>query len=388
MHATFVEAGWAIAIIKLQRDDEVECLGLRVVVESPVFPCGAIVCPEAKRLGLLREIASQMSAEGSIAFSRVEGLVGRLGNIAQVVPAANTYMQALYRLEHVRLRVGRRLLQAAGRPATGAAGARAIRRRVRSVRVNANTPATADYIRSLSWWRHALERGIQVPLAVPASFPALAAPGSAAIFTDAARESGVSGGAWMALLQSDGSLLFLWCALPWPADIGQALRDNVLSMPAGELGMMVVAICVFRRAAVMRGHLISHLYCYTDSIATRATINHDGSPSPQLNHLAVALATRLEQDEDEDSGDEADVLPGLSEAGPGTEPLRMPPLQLLAVHIAGTGTSNRAADAFSRDGGARWLAELSGPVTTVRLPFPDWGLRLLREAALSPHRHA
>ena len=226
MRATFVQAGWAIAVIKLQRGDEVECLGLRVVVESPVFPCGAIVCPEAKRLGLLREIAAQISAEGSIAFSRVEGLVGRLGNIAQVAPAANTYMQALYRLEHVRLRMGRRFLQAAGLPATGAAGARAIRRRVRSVRVNANTPATADYIRSLSWWRHALERGIQVPLAVPASFPALAAPGSAAIFTDAARESGSGGGAWMALLQSDGSLLFLWCGLPWPADIGQALRDD------------------------------------------------------------------------------------------------------------------------------------------------------------------
>lgn len=364
--ATFVEAGWQIATAKVQRGEHIDCLGLHVVAASPEHPRGAIVCPEAKRLGLLAEIAKQAQATAPVCFRKVERLVGRLGHIAQIAPAANHYMQPLYRLQKVRLAPRN---PPGTQPTTAlerAAACRAAKRRVGAVWLTGEGDAAQGYQRCLSWWHQALTRGICVPLAVAAGFPALGAPGCAAIFTDAAREHGAGGGAWMALEDQTGGILFLHSAIAWPEDIARALRADALSMPAGELATLAVLVPVFRAAAECRGLLLTHLYCYTDSDATRAAINHDGSASPQLNLLAADLAATLDAER------------------------VAPTLQLLAVHLAGA--RNDVADALSRGRQRAVLRDLrlyaEGTVTTVDIPFPLRGLDLMRRAAITPHRHA
>ena len=53
-------------------------------------------------------------------------------------------------------------------------------------------------------------------------------------------------------------------------------------MPAGELGMLVGIAPGLMAACEARGIRVTHLICMTDSIATRAAVNHNSSPSPQL----------------------------------------------------------------------------------------------------------
>jgi len=135
---------------------------------------------------------------------------------------------------------------------------------------------------------NALSRTGRVPLATPARFPEPGEPGCAVLFTDAAREDGTGGGAFLAIARQADTPLFFWCGFEWPADIRAALQSDLLSMPAGELGMLVGIAPALMAACEARGICVTHLICMTDSIATRATANHDSSPSPQLNFLRVS----------------------------------------------------------------------------------------------------
>jgi len=69
---------------------------------------------------------------------------------------------------------------------------------------------------------------------------------------------------------------------PILSDIRAALQSDLLSMPAGELGMLVGIAPGLMAACEARGIRVTHLICMTDSIATRAAVNHNSSPSPQL----------------------------------------------------------------------------------------------------------
>jgi len=57
--------------------------------------------------------------------------------------------------------------------------------------------------------------------------------------------------------------------------------------------MLVGIVPPLIAACEARGARITHLVCMMDSIATRAAVNHDSLPSPQLNFLITDLTDSL-----------------------------------------------------------------------------------------------
>ena len=86
-------------------------------------------------------------------------------------------------------------------------------------------------------------------------------------------------------MEIDGELVFFYVEARWPAHIILALQENRISMPAGELFTMVVAIVAI--TAELEG--VAHVVGFTDSDATRAAITSGASPAPQLNHMVMWL---------------------------------------------------------------------------------------------------
>ena len=219
VRATFLEAGWEIAAEKVQAGFAIESLGLDVVTEGERAPDGAIIVPEAKRRGIIRECEAQLrAAEAGERFpiALAERTVGRLTNISQIVPEAGVFMAPLYSLIHAELKVAtqqaKRALPANARERPSVL-ARWARERGRiafsSERRNGrHAQRVSSYTESLSWWTHALQRGVSVPLACETRFPQLGEPGVIAVFTDAAREDGTGAGGFCAVVIS-GKPLFL-----------------------------------------------------------------------------------------------------------------------------------------------------------------------------------
>ena len=100
--------------------------------------------------------------------------------------------------------------------------------------------------------------------------------------------------------------------------------ENQLSMPAGKCGMLAGILTAMLRKCIELDAFVSHAFTFTDSIATKSTVNHDGSPSPQLTFLITWLTKRLQE--------------LAKETGTRT-------VQLLAVHVAGV--RNVGADRLS-----------------------------------------
>ena len=123
-----------------------------------------------------------------------------------------------------------------------------------------------------------------MPLAPRAHFPTPGAPGCAVVCTDAAREAGTGLGGY-APVEVGGELVFYYIEARWPEHIILALQENIISMPAGELFTMVVAIVAVTQA--LEG--VAHVVGFTDSDATRAAITSRASPAPQLNHMVMWL---------------------------------------------------------------------------------------------------
>jgi len=107
----------------------------------------------------------------------------------------------------------------------------------------------------------------------------------------------------------------------------------------------------------------------TDSIATRAAVNHDSSPSPQLNFLVTDLTDSLRR------------FSSLTGA---------PVPQLLGVHVPGV--RNGAADGLSREEVTRAtvLADLRANTNflPIEVPFPTRVFDLMRTAISIPHCHS
>lgn len=77
MKRTFQEAGWEIAVDKVQLGLRIDLFGLGITMHGD----GSLFVQEAKRQGLILDIESQLQAAASgeeVARAQVEQLVGRL----------------------------------------------------------------------------------------------------------------------------------------------------------------------------------------------------------------------------------------------------------------------------------------------------------------------
>lgn len=331
---TFEEAGWGIAVDKLQLGWRIDSLGLTVDARGD----GALLAQEAKRLGMIADIEAQLRAAESgskVPHSEVETLTGRCLHLTIAEPAALPHMAPMYRMKKARRTVTVRGVAA--------------RVPLRHLDIS-HGPAAAEYRASLGWWAHALQAGLAAPLAPRATFPQIGAPGSGFQFTDAAREPGTGYAGWTTVIEAK-QRLFLYINPRWEEDVRQLLYTNVLSMPAGE-GIGVVALAA---ALVRRLPGLAHLTIFTDAQPVASAINSGNSESPQLNFIVRWLLDAF------------------------------PRLQLLALHQPGK--RNDGADGLSRHDTRRVLLEAEeAGLRTLQLPLPPGLPELIARASQLPQR--
>lgn len=302
---TFIQAGWKVSWPKVQVGEDIEFLGLTVDTRG----AGRLHCPEVKGRGMQRDIELQQRPPGAgrkptarqlVAGANVERLVGRLGHLAQIEPAAGAQMPPLYRME----RVTRPPLVPGGR-----------RQRPGRMAVWGDGPTQAGYQQSLAWWSGAFDRGLEVPLAPQLVFPAIGEPGVLAVFSDAASEQGTGLGAFAPVwYYGEDAPVLLFAEERWSPSQQASFDAGSVSMPMGELYGGVVFL-----VALIAAHPEVHaVYWFTDCDAAKAATNSGSSPSPQMNHLLWWLFQRRSH------------------------------VQLIALHIQGK--RNWGADGLSRDG--------------------------------------
>ena len=108
--STFNEAGWRVAISKVQHGLSLDLLGLGITTRGD----GALFVPETKRLGMLSDIDATIepaSADGTVGRDDFETLVGRSSHLGQVAAEANVYLQPLYRMQNAKSKYVDRRLQ-------------------------------------------------------------------------------------------------------------------------------------------------------------------------------------------------------------------------------------------------------------------------------------
>ena len=338
MRATFQEAGWDIAVDKVQLGFAIQELG----VCCSSLGDGAFTVPEAKRLGMLSEIAEQQeptASDRAVPLEDVEGLTGRCLHIAMIASEANPYMHPMYRMQRAKQYVPTKQ------------GKRSLKIKLSRVAVQGAKPAQQAYQQSLAWWQHALEDGISAPLAPKLTFPALGEEGVAFMFTDAAREDGTGHGAFTFVTTPADELLFLFIDPRWPDDVIADLQSNRCSMPAGEgLGAVIFADLLALAIPSM-----THLVLFSDSSAVVAALNSNSSPSPQLNMLVQWLFERH------------------------------PSLQVLAIHQPGV--RNSASDGLSRTQSSQVIADaVAAGARAHELMMPDYAYDLMRVTARTDQR--
>ena len=100
---TFNEAGWRVAVDKVQYGLSLDLLGLGITSQGE----GALYVPETKRQGMLVDIGAAMeptAADGTVARDDFETLVGRSSNLGQVAAEANVYLQPMYRMQNAKVK--------------------------------------------------------------------------------------------------------------------------------------------------------------------------------------------------------------------------------------------------------------------------------------------
>ena len=338
MRATFQEAGWGIAIEKIQLGWQLEELGMLLSSEGE----GMLTVPEPKRQGMLVEIDEQRqpaSNDNAVTSEAVDGLVGRCLHIAMAAPEANAFLQPMYAMKEATRVIG-----------TRKDGSK-MRVRPSRIVVQGERPKQREYQASLDWWHQALTDGISTPLAPRLVFPDLEEAGSAFMFSDAAREDGTGYGAFSFIQTASNELLFPYLDPRWPLDIIRMLQNNVLSMPAGE-GLGVV---IFADALLSSLPRLTHLTIFTDSTPVREAIQSSSSGSPQLNFIINWLFQRW------------------------------PDVQFMAIHQPGV--RNSAADSLSRTDSKSVLKDAKAAgAKLIQLPVPEHAIELMHTAALKPQR--
>ena len=309
---------------------------------------GDIFCPEEKRLGLLQETSAMLPRKGeapSKAATRTTPMaaaarvVGRLGYMSQVEPAAKPHMAAMFTIAKATRREEGRMVA------------------VRKLHLFGRSPTQLAWQEAVAWWRSTLEQGLSVPLMPEATFPRLGERGVAAVFSDAASEQGTGIGAYAPVwLQGRERPLLLYIEHRWPGWAQRALEAGNLSMPAGELsGSAAIALAVRLRLPGL-----AYLHVHTDCEPGRVAMNSGASSSPQMNFILDWFLGEL--------GD----------------------TQLLAWHQPGK--RNWAADGLSRDGnGGATAAEVLSAAQAAgfdveRLALPDQLLKTLDTARALPQR--
>ena len=263
---TFAEAGWGIAVDKVQLGWAIDSLGFTVSAEGE----GAMFIPEAKRRGMITEVAAQRVQAGqrtkTVKHAHVERVTGKAVHIATVMHEALPYLAPMYRMKEFRY-----VVRAQGH-----------RVRVTPTYIDVGIPrgAPLEYQRSLAWLENALRSVPTTPLAPRVHFPALSEPGVSFQFSDAAREHGTGYGAFT-FLRVETELQFWYMRPRWEESVRRQLHSNQISMPAGEaVGVVAFADAVARR---LRG--LTHVVIFTDSSPVVAAINSNNSGSLQLNAL-------------------------------------------------------------------------------------------------------
>ena len=346
MRSTFMEAGWEIAVEKIQLGLSLDLLGLHLSAEGD----GYVGVQEVKRRGMLVDIAEQLhpsSKDGLVDREAVEQLVGRTSFTAQVAAEGNAYLQPLFAMQNAKRRHAVRQRQPDGSFAKAHVAVKP-----RRLAVAGDTPKQQLYRLALEWWQAALEDGVSVPLAPRLTFPTLDEPGSAFIFTDAAREDGTGFGGFTLVREAGHDApLFLYIEQRWEDDALRALQSNSFSMPAGEAyGAVMLLDAVAHR---LRG--VSHIQAFTDSDATARALTTGSSGSPQLDFLVRWLFARH------------------------------PGVQFLGIHQAGV--RNSASDGLSRRALLDVLHEVTEAGAVIeRLVTPDGDGTVLRAAMAHEQR--
>ena len=276
MRSTFNEAGWRVAVEKVQYGLSLDLLGLGITSQGD----GTLYVPEAKRLGMIEDISQALQprqADGAVERDDFERLVGRSSNLGQVAAEANVYLQPLYVMQNAKSKYADRR------------SGRMVCFKPRRIITRGSGPTQIRCREALQWFKAALESGVSVPLAPRQHFPEVGDVGCAFLFTDAAREHGTGHGGFSVVhMEGADEAEMLFLEQRWPEDVLLALQQDELSMAAGETyGAVVMADAVLT-------HLrdATHMIVYTDSSVAEVAINTGNSPSPQINFLIRWLVER------------------------------------------------------------------------------------------------
>ena len=193
-----------------------------------------------------------------------------------------------------------------------------------------------------------------MPLAPRLHFPGLREKGAVFFFTDAAREAGTGFGAFSVIEYAEArnsAPWFPYLSQRWTEELLRALRADALSMAAGELfGNVAMAMAL---AALLPG--VTHVACFTDSLASVGALNSGNSPSLQLNALVQWLFAQL------------------------------PGVQFLAIHQQGI--RNERADGISRHRAAAVVAEAAAAgLRPLQLGVAARTWEALQRALAAPQR--
>lgn len=308
-------AGLEAAGSKTEVGDPVISLGLRIARAR-----WRVDVPEGKRLIMLAELGQLRDAAGSepptVDVSMAQRVVGRLGNLSQVMPEILAYIHGGHAIVN-----GVWAQRAAGRPGG-------------TLRLRRDSSAHADWVELLERAAALVGANTGVSLAPRAIFPEVLASGSVTVVTDASGNDGVGGYGFAA--DRPGHVWIM--SERWPPDIMEALTraamtaaeraaapaGGILPMPAAELfGMLALP-----RAMADAGVRVAHVFSVGDCEPAMYTVQGGRSKHPVMRALLqssleltpewLAVAVPREQNTDADRlshpGQLASVLDGAERA--------------------------------------------------------------------------
>ena len=259
-------------------------LGLRIDIAR-----GRIDCPGPKRTILLRDLrAWHADVRLRRPFQRTfaEKQVGRLGNLAQVLPELLMHMRAGFSAAN------------ASRPGRGGRG----KVKCAVVPLGAGSKLHVGLSALLPHAIHVVERNEGIPLAPRDAFAGMDEPGTLTLTSDASGHDGFGGYAFLQAAPLEPMIL----SEAWPADIVAALAEAkqrpaqrtagapALSMPAAELFTgWALAEAIFDAAAIDGAS--AAVIAVGDCEPAAAALNAASSPTPQIDRLLAGARALTRQ---------------------------------------------------------------------------------------------
>ena len=245
-------------------------LGFEMQRDEQQLGGGRIRCPALKRAALLRALATHgaQAREGRVDRDAAETTVGRLCNMAQVLPELKAALHGGYAVTK----------------ATWHAGGR--RRRLPKMALRVGSACERNWSELIALATELVDGNEGVPLAAERDFPPRSAAGALTVVTDASGEDGVGGYAFDA---ADPHHVILVAAV-WPPDVQRALARSAeggaaepgLSMPAAEtFGQWAVAAA----AARLLGTTPTTVTAVGDCAPAAGAINAASSGNAQMRRV-------------------------------------------------------------------------------------------------------